>query len=38
VPAEDTMTAYSLAVVEQALAALTRSRHMKEETDDDHRA
>jgi len=37
VPAEDTLTAYSLAVVDQALRALIRSRHVKEETDDDHR-
>jgi hypothetical protein len=36
-PAEDTLTAYSLAVVDQALAAPIRSRHVKEETDDDHR-
>jgi hypothetical protein len=36
-PAGDTLTAYSLAVVDQALAAPIRSRHVKEETDDDHR-
>jgi len=37
VPAEGTLTAYSLAVVDQALAALIPSRHVTEETDDDHR-
>ena len=37
VPAEDTLTAYSLAVVDQALTALIPFPHVKEATDDDHR-
>ena len=36
-PAEDTLTAYSLAVVDQALPRSSRSRQVEEETDDDHR-
>jgi hypothetical protein len=36
-PAEDTLTAYSLAVVDQALAAHIPFPALKEETDDDHR-
>ena len=35
--AEDTLTAYSLRVVDQASPRISRSRHVKEETDDDHR-
>ena len=36
-PGQDTLTAYSLAVVDQALARTPRPPHMTGETDDDHR-
>ena len=37
VPGQDTLAAYSFAVVDQALRAHARSRHVKEESRDDHR-